>query len=63
MTRAGRYLFLSHAKRRRLFGREYRLARSPFLDPIEEGLLERQCAVPREFAGRSTERDRQLDLF
>jgi superfamily I DNA/RNA helicase len=62
MTRAKRYLFLSYAKRRRLFGREYRLDRSPFLEPIEEGLLEQHSSSVRR-PERASETNRQLDLF
>lgn len=40
MTRAKRFLFLCHAEKRYLMGREYRLARSPFLDNIEKKLIE-----------------------
>jgi len=40
MTRAKRFLFLTHAEKRRLGGREYRLERSPFLDGIEKELIE-----------------------
>ncbi len=40
MTRARKRLFLSHADRRFLLGREYQLPRSPFLDRIEQELLE-----------------------
>jgi uncharacterized protein (TIGR00375 family) len=40
MTRARKRLFLSHADSRFLLGREYRLPRSPFLDRIEQGLME-----------------------
>ncbi len=40
MTRAETYLFLSHAHKRFLMGRELRLNRSPFLDRIEEELLQ-----------------------
>ncbi|MCK4765762.1 MAG: UvrD-helicase domain-containing protein, partial [Candidatus Aminicenantes bacterium] len=40
MTRAQEFLFLSHAEKRFLRGREYRLPRSSFLDPIEKELLE-----------------------
>jgi len=63
MTRAKRYLFLSYAGRRYLFGREYRLAKSPFLSPIEQGLLEleRTRARPDRSAAPATQR--QLDLF
>jgi len=63
MTRARRYLFLSCAARRRLFGREYRLARSSFLDPIEEGLLELQSPGPRRVGSPASESHKQLDLF
>ncbi|UCF95930.1 MAG: UvrD-helicase domain-containing protein [Spirochaetaceae bacterium] len=62
MTRAKRYLFLSYAARRRLFGREYRMPRSPFLDPIEEGLLELKRSQART-AGPSATGKKQLDLF
>ena len=60
MTRAQRFLILSHARRRFLFGREFRLPRSLFLDSIEEELLER---VRSEYPGRQMRTERQLDLF
>ena len=63
MTRAKRYLFLSYAGRRYLFGREYRLAKSPFLAPIEEGLLELEQARPRTNRSASAAAQKQLDLF
>jgi len=60
MTRARRYLYLSHARRRRLFGRELRLPRSPLVDAIERDLTElEEPAAPRP--PRHT--DGQLDLF
>jgi DNA helicase II / ATP-dependent DNA helicase PcrA len=40
MTRAKRFLFLSHAEKRFLRGIEYQLNRSPFLDGIERKLIE-----------------------
>jgi superfamily I DNA/RNA helicase len=40
MTRARNYLFLTHAARRFIFGREYRLRRSSFLESIQEELFE-----------------------
>jgi superfamily I DNA/RNA helicase len=40
MTRAKKFLFLSHAERRFLLGREYQLKRSLFLDRIERELIE-----------------------
>jgi superfamily I DNA/RNA helicase len=63
MTRAKRYLFLSYATRRRLFGREYRLPRSCFLDPIEEHLLELRRADPRRVGPTDSVASKQLDLF
>jgi superfamily I DNA/RNA helicase len=63
MTRAKKYLFLSYAARRRLFGREYRLSRSPFLDPIEEGLLELQSCAGHGVGSPAPETHKQLDLF
>jgi superfamily I DNA/RNA helicase len=41
LTRAQRRLFLSHAVRRVRHGAEYQPARTPFLDAIDAGLLER----------------------
>jgi DNA helicase-2/ATP-dependent DNA helicase PcrA len=40
MTRAKKFLFLSHAEKRFLMGREYRLQRSSFLNRIERELIE-----------------------
>ncbi len=40
MTRTKRFLFLSHAKKRFILGREYHLKRSPFLSNIEKELIE-----------------------
>ncbi len=59
MTRAKRILFLSHAGKRSLFGRELSLPRSPFLDAIEEDLVEhgRPKFRPRKSG------DPQMDLF
>lgn len=60
MTRARSLLYLSHARRRFLFGREYRLAPSPYLKLIAEELAERsrQEPPPRTAAARE-----QLELF
>jgi uncharacterized protein (TIGR00375 family) len=63
MTRAKRYLFLSYAGRRYLFGREHRLAKSSFLAPIEEGLLELERARPRTQRSTAASAQKQLDLF
>jgi DNA helicase-2/ATP-dependent DNA helicase PcrA len=60
MTRAKRVLFLSHTSRRFLFGREYALLRSPFLDPIENAIIE-TVKIPTSLRG--TKEHRQLDLF
>lgn len=47
MTRAKKYLFLTHAEKRSLGGREYRLERSPFLADIEKELIEISHQKPR----------------
>ncbi len=61
MTRAGAYLYLSHARRRFLFGRELRLPPSPFLAGLGEELAERFSPDPPQ-AARERE-GQQLDLF
>jgi uncharacterized protein (TIGR00375 family) len=63
MTRAKRYLFLSYAGRRYLFGREHRLSKTPFLDPIEQDLLELERARPQIDRSAAAAAQRQLDLF
>jgi superfamily I DNA/RNA helicase len=60
MTRARRYLYLSHARRRRLFGRELTLRRSPFVDRIERELLEADSPAPWRSRRES---DGQMELF
>ncbi|MCX6581343.1 MAG: UvrD-helicase domain-containing protein [Candidatus Aminicenantes bacterium] len=47
MTRAKKFLFLSHAGKRRLGGRQYHLKRSPFLDNIEKELIEAARQEPK----------------
>ena len=60
MTRAKRFLFLLHAGRRSLFGRELRPERSRLLERIGDGLAEvSRLRLPR----RAPARQRQLDLF
>jgi uncharacterized protein (TIGR00375 family) len=61
MTRAGTYLYLSHARRRFLFGREHQLPPSPFLAGLGEELAERLRPDPQPSPpDRAAE---QLDLF
>ncbi len=60
MTRAQRFLFLSHAKKRFLFGREYTLERSPFINSIKEELLELSKS---EYMRKMVKREMQQDLF
>jgi uncharacterized protein (TIGR00375 family) len=48
MTRAEKFLFLSHAAKRFLQGREYRLERSSFLDAIEKKLIELSRQEPKK---------------
>ena len=60
MTRAKNYLFLTHAKKRFLMGKEYQLERSPFLDKIEKELIEAQ---KQEYKRKEKKEDNQLELF
>ncbi|MEA3489528.1 MAG: UvrD-helicase domain-containing protein [Candidatus Omnitrophota bacterium] len=60
MTRAKEFLFLSRAEKRFLFGREYCLKRSPYLDSIEKELIESSKAG-REKTGKKE--DIQMTLF
>ena len=60
MTRARKILFLSHAIRRFLHGREYRLDRSPFLDRIEEEWIER---TQSEYRRKKKPDTNQMGLF
>ncbi|WP_456439273.1 3'-5' exonuclease, partial [Caldithrix abyssi] len=60
MTRAMHYLFLTHARRRFLFGQTYQLPRSQFLDTIEQELIE---ARKPERPTKHKKDDGQLSLF
>ncbi len=60
MTRAKRFLILSHARKRFIYGREYNLKRSPFISNIENGLIE---LSEREYKRKEKEEDIQLSLF
>jgi uncharacterized protein (TIGR00375 family) len=60
MTRAKKFLFLSHAGKRVIFGRPYRLKRSPFLDPIHRELVE---LTKTEHKKKETPTEIQLKLF
>ena len=59
MTRAKKMLFLSHAKKRNLFGRSFSLPISPFLMSIKEDLVKKA----RTQIGEKKVKDRQLSLF
>jgi len=59
MTRAKKKLFLTHARKRNLFGRQLNLPISPFLDSIREELVKRGKARN----GKGKIRDKQLSLF
>jgi len=61
MTRARRYLFLTHAASRFVFGRKAERRRSPFLDAIEARLIEELRAEERQKPEKRE--DRQLKLF
>lgn len=60
MTRAKKYLYLTHANRRFLHGREYRSDRSPYLNHIEEELIELSKS---EYQRKAKKEDNQLGLF
>jgi uncharacterized protein (TIGR00375 family) len=60
MTRARKYLFLTHAKRRTVRGKEFRLPRSPFLDRLEQDILEYE---QKRSPTKSFRDDPQLTLF
>ena len=60
MTRAQKYLMLSHARKRFMFGRPYSLGRSRFLDAIEEELIDMSQAG---FKGKPVKPHDQLELF
>ncbi|OQY17405.1 MAG: hypothetical protein B6I32_00890 [Desulfobacterium sp. 4572_20] len=59
MTRAKQTLFLSHAKKRNLFGNSFHLPISPFLKNIKEELIKRGRAEK----GKKKKQDKQLSLF
>ena len=58
MTRAQKYVFLTHAQKRFLMGRELHLPRSPFLDHIEKELIR----IPEE-SRTLKKKDPQMKLF
>jgi superfamily I DNA/RNA helicase len=60
MTRAKRYLMLSHARRRYLYGMSLKLGRSRFIDAVEDKLLDLSQQVYRAKAER---KNNQLELF
>lgn len=59
MTRAKRSLFLSHAKKRSLYGNPLHLPISPFLKNIKEELIKRGKLEK----GKKKKQDKQLSLF
>ncbi len=59
MTRAKRALFLSHAKKRNLYGKWLNLPISPYLDNIKEELLKKGKLEK----GKKKVKDKQLSLF
>jgi superfamily I DNA/RNA helicase len=59
MTRAQDYLYLTHARKRYLFGKQQDMQRSPFLNKIEKELTEIEKGTFR----KKQEDDKQLKLF
>jgi superfamily I DNA/RNA helicase len=60
MTRAKGFLFLSYAKKRFIFGKEFHLGKSPYLLNIEKELIELSKS---EYKKRETKKDLQRTLF
>ena len=60
MTRAEKFLFLTHAERRELKGRQWRLQRSSFLDKIEQTLL---LSRQNEYKPKPKKNEGQRKLF
>ena len=60
MTRAKHFLYLTHARKRFLMGREMHLERSPFLNRIQEELID---LAKSEYRKPARKRKDQLDLF
>ena len=60
MTRAKKFLFLTNANKRFLIGKEYKLKRSPFLDRIENELIE---FSKTEYKKKEKKDDLQIRLF
>lgn len=60
MTRAQRFLYLSWAKSRVLYGKKRQFPRSPFLDIIEQELIEKSQA---RHSRRVKKQERQMMLF
>ncbi len=60
MTRAEKFLYLSRAEKRYIFGREYQFGKSPFLDSIENELAELSKSGRNKTPGK---KNIQMDLF
>ena len=60
MTRAKCFLFLTHARRRFLMGKEYHQARSRFINQIEQELIETEEQIIKR---KDKTGEEQLSLF
>jgi superfamily I DNA/RNA helicase len=60
MTRAKKVLYLSHSNKRFIFGREFHLPRSPFLDDIEKELVK---ISETQYKKKGSNEGIQLKLF
>lgn len=60
MTRAKKYLFISHSLRRHIRGVEYKMPPSPFLTHIEKELIEWQ---KNQYKPKTKQEDTQMSLF
>ena len=60
MTRAKETLCLTHSKSRTIRGRKFNFAKSPFLDSIQQELIQQ---IKNKPPGKKMEKDNQLSLF
>ena len=60
MTRAKKFLYLSHARSRSLLNRTFKLPRSPFLDKIKKELVEK---TKSDYRKKKEQKGQQLNLF
>jgi superfamily I DNA/RNA helicase len=60
MTRAKKLLYLTHAKSRTMHGRKFNLPKSPFIESIQQELIQQ---IKNKARKKADEKDNQLSLF